>query len=85
MKYIVVPTESLNLFDSNELKKLGLENPRISLDGSLAIMHLENYYRLYPAIFVSRYSDLPIYESGAELDALLNSEAWSRSEFLSEV
>lgn len=82
MEYIILPSERYEQADKALAKRLGLDQPRRSIDGSQIIMHLECYHSLFayaPAVSSTiSQPDYPIYDSNDEaLKRLLESEAWS--------
>lgn len=82
MEYIIIPTEVYEQADMTLAKKLGLDNPRKSVDGSEVIMHIECYNRLFkdaPTTF--RANPYPVYDGdNEELQSLLNSDLWTTNE-----
>lgn len=83
MEYIIIPTETYEQADKQLAKKLGLDHPRKSIDGTEVIMHIECFERLFGKnganISLSRRASVsfPIYESGTEeFDTLIQSSAW---------
>lgn len=76
MQYIVIPASLFSEADPATARRLALDCPRHSLDGSEIIMHIESFHRLFPAATFSLRSPYPVYESGDPLDALLQSPQW---------
>lgn len=82
MQYIIIPTEVFEQADMALAKKLGLDQPRKSVDGTEVIMHIESYNRLFSGA-KSRKARIayPIYESDTtEFTELLSSQAWTAPE-----
>lgn len=83
MQYIIIPTKIFKQADMTLAKRLGLDNPRKSVDGSEVVMHIESFERLFgqngSKLRKTRQRvSYPVYESGSyELEELLASEAWS--------
>lgn len=88
MEYIIIPTEVFEQADMELAKKLGLDNPRKSIDGSEVIMHVECYDRLFlfgqtpsPQRKARNVASYQVYDSNSdEFNELLSSEAWSMPE-----
>lgn len=82
MQYIIIPIEKYEQADKQIAEKLGLSNPRKSVDGTEVIMHIENYARLFGAASKARSkANYPIYDSeDAAFAELMQSEAWSTEE-----
>lgn len=85
MEYIIIPTEVFEQADKELAKKLRLDNPRKSVDGTEVIMHIECYNRLFGIKSFARQSRsriiYPIYKSDSHaFEQLINSDAWSTSE-----
>lgn len=92
MKYIVIPIALLE-GKEQELSELSLD-PRLSSDGTEAILHVEHYEELFlnnPVILKTRNRtinidaeptpDYLIYDNPSEeLDTLLNSNKWSNDQ-----
>lgn len=83
MKYIIIPTDVFAQADMLLAERLGLANPRKSVDGSEVIMHVENYEKLFGSAPVTSRarSQFAIYQSGSkELSDLLASDDWASKE-----
>lgn len=81
MQYIIIPTELFEQADMTLAEKLGLNNPRRSVDGTEVVMHLESYNKLFGENDTTTYREFPIYDSNSEeFVELLNSDVWSSSE-----
>lgn len=83
MRYVIMPTEVFETADMALARRLGLDRPRRSLDGSEVIMHAECFARLFgPMEAAGRRARRPlaVYEDGEELSELLSSELWTRPE-----
>lgn len=79
MKYIIIPAEKYEQADKHLAEKLGLDQPRHSIDGTEVVMHAECYERLFPSSTRRRSRvAYPIYDSEDEtFEMLMHSEAWS--------
>lgn len=85
MKYIVFPVEKLNEVPQEVLDELHLA-PRKSIDGTLVIMKVANYEKLFPSVMTlpelgeetpqEPVYPYPVYE-GESLDNLLSGCEWT--------
>lgn len=84
MQYIIIPTEVFETADMVKAKRLGLDYPRKSIDGTKVIMHIESYNRLFgSSSSTARKARIayPIYESDSEeFNELLTSSEWQSEE-----
>lgn len=82
MKYIIIPAEKYEQADKQLAEKLGLANPRRSVDGSEIVMHTECYERLFGSTGRLRSkAAYPVYDSeDSAFDELMRSTAWTSPE-----
>lgn len=91
MRYIVIPRELFDTIPEEIKKKLGIDSPRMSTDGTEVMLHIEHYNSIEE--FPSPISTLedgeietiqypyPVYNNPSdELSALLNSDEWTSKE-----
>lgn len=79
-EYIIIPAEVFEQANKTLAKKLGLDKPRKSVDGTEVIMHIKSYDRLFGgSIYETNVQSYPIYDRySEELKELLNSSIWTR-------
>lgn len=85
MKYIIIPANKFEEVDKVLAKKLGLDKPRRSIDGTEVIMHIESYQRLFaniPTAFNTQNTEsYPIYDhQNEDFISLMQSDKWTISE-----
>lgn len=86
MRYIVIPRELFDTIPEEIKKKLGIDSPRMSTDGTEVMLHIEHYDTLFPPVMTleedennntANYS-FPVYEAATtEFNSLIASDKWS--------
>lgn len=89
MEYIIIPKEVFDTVPEEVKKELGIDSPRMSVDGAEVLLHVEHYDTLFPP--TSLLSDdeesndnriirtYPTYVNPSEeFENLINSDKWSR-------
>lgn len=86
MKYIVIPRELFDTIPEEIKKKLGIDSPRMSTDGTEVMLHIEHYDTLFPPVMTLEEDEnnntanypFPVYEAvTTEFNSLITSDEWS--------
>lgn len=90
MEFIIIPKEIFDLAPIEKLKKMDIEEPRTSLDGSQVILHIEHYKAIeeFPSPTMMTAGEIetiqypyPVYQNPSdEFSTLLNSDEWTSKE-----
>lgn len=85
MRYIVIPRELFDTIPEEIKKKLGIDSPRMSTDGTEVMLHIEHYDVLFPPMMTLEEDDnsdivypFPTYDAtSTEFNSLITSDEWS--------
>jgi hypothetical protein len=85
MRYIVIPRELFDTIPEEIKKKLGIDSPRMSTDGTEVMLHIEHYDTLFPPVMTLEEDDnsdivypFPTYDAtSTEFNSLIASDKWS--------
>lgn len=85
MRYIVIPRELFDTIQEEIKKKLGIDSPRMSTDGTEVMLHIEHYDTLFPPVMTLEEDDnsdivypFPTYDAtSTEFNSLITSDEWS--------
>lgn len=86
MRYIVIPRELFDTIPEEMKKKLGIDSPRMSTDGTEVMLHIEHYDTLFPPVMTLEKDEnnntanypFPVYEAATtEFNSLIASDKWS--------
>ena len=85
MRYIVIPRELFDTIPEEIKKKLGIDSPRMSTDGTEVMLHIEHYDTLFPPVMTLEEDDnsdivypFPTYDTtSTEFNSLITSDEWS--------
>ena len=86
MRYIVIPRELFDTIPEEIKKKLGIDSPRMSTDGTEVMLHIEHYDTLFPPVMTLEEDEnnntanypFPVYEATTtEFNSLIASDKWS--------
>lgn len=85
MKFIIIPKDVYDMIPEDKRLILGIQDPRMSLDKSGVILHIEHYDKLFESVNMLKSNKdedvtypYPVYESPSpEFDIVLSSSDWS--------
>lgn len=77
MRYIIIPTNVFEQADMSLAQKLGLSNPRKSIDGQSVIMHIESFNKLFSESSYPKGSYMILDSESEEFKELINSDIWT--------
>ena len=85
MKFIIIPKELFDSIPEEATKQLGIDNPRMSIDESEVILHIEHFDVLFPPVMTLEEDDsndivypFPIYDAASTgFNSLITSDKWS--------
>lgn len=86
MRYIVIPRELFDTIPEETKKKLGIDSPRMSTDGTEVMLHIEYYDTLFSPVMTLEEDEnnnaanypFPVYEAATiEFNSLITSDKWS--------
>lgn len=91
MKFIIVPKEVHDTISIEVLKEHGIDHPRISVDGTEVMLHVEHYDTLFPPVLLTSEDgeinditrEFPVYVNPSdEFNSIITSDKWSSSDIL---
>ena len=56
MKFIIIPKELFDSIPEEAKKQLGIDNPRMNIDETEVLLHIEHYDVLFPSSFLRSVS-----------------------------
>lgn len=87
MKFIIIPKEIFDEIPEEAKKALGIDQPRMSVDGTEVLLHTEHYDTLFPPMMTLAEDEdnngeiaypFPVFEStSTEFNNLIASNEWS--------
>lgn len=85
MKLIIIPKELFDSIPEETTKQLGIDNPRMNIDETEVILHIEHYDVLFPPMMTLEEDNdsnivypFPIYDAASsEFNSLITSDKWS--------
>ena len=67
MKFIIIPKELFDSIPEEAKKQLGIDNPRMNIDETEVLLHIEHYDVLFPTYDAT----------STEFNSLITSDEWS--------
>lgn len=85
MKFIIIPKELFDSIPEEAKKQLGIDNPRMNIDETEVLLHIEHYDVLFPPMMTLEEDDnsdivypFPTYDAtSTEFNSLITSDEWS--------
>lgn len=73
MKFIIIPKELFDSIPEEAKKQLGIDNPRMNIDETEVLLHIEHYDVLFPSMMTLEEYDA----TSTEFNSLITSDEWS--------
>lgn len=79
MKFIIIPKELFDSIPEEAKKQLGIDNPRMNIDETEVLLHIEHYDVLFSPMMTSDIVyPFPTYDAtSTEFNSLITSDEWS--------
>lgn len=85
MKFTIIPKELFDSIPEEAKKQLGIDNPRMNIDETEVLLHIEHYDVLFPPMMTLEEDDnsdivypFPTYDAtSTEFNSLITSDEWS--------
>ena len=82
MKFIIIPKEVYDSVSEEKRRELEIGSPRVSVDGSKVILHVEYYDLLFKSLDTQADDEpqypYPVYDSpSSEFESVLSSKEWA--------